>query len=155
MKLMISGHRKSKLKNYSEEWIKITLEDILYTIPQYRFKGDKLIDEIIGLSGMADGIDLWFCELLLFKNVDYWACIPFEEQDEYMSEEYKKLRKHLVENARRTLNIRNSQMVEQCDKAIVVWDGNKGGTHNVFQQLVEKKKDFWWINPVKETVIKC
>lgn len=41
-------------------------------------------------------------------------------------------------------------MVEKADTGLVVWDGNKGGTHNVFQQLVEKKKPFVWINPVNE-----
>lgn len=155
MKLMVSGHRKSKLQNYSQEWIQIALEEIIREVGQYHFKYSEVVDKTIGLSGMADGVDLWFCEILLFNNIDYWACIPFDEQDEYMSDSDKLLRNRLIENARRTLKIRNSEMVEQCDKAIIVWDGNKGGTHNVLQQLVENKKEFWWVNPVKESIVKC
>jgi hypothetical protein len=46
-------------------------------------------------------------------------------------------------------------MVEKCNYGIIVFDGNKGGTHNVFQQMVEKHKPFTWINPVWETMTIC
>lgn len=44
-------------------------------------------------------------------------------------------------------------MVEIIDYGIIVWDGNKGGTHNVFQQMIENKKGFVWINPVSEKIL--
>jgi uncharacterized protein with von Willebrand factor type A (vWA) domain len=53
------------------------------------------------------------------------------------------------------MNATVAQLVEHCDIGIVIWDGNKGGTHNVLQQLVEKSKSFYWINPVKQVIWKC
>ena len=148
MKIMISGHRKEKLLNYDCEWIKAAIKNILAGL-----KAEKGF--IKGYSGMASGVDLWFCEICKELNMPYAACIPFEEQRETMEAEDRLLRDELIGLASEVLHVRNSYMVENCDSAIVVWDGNKGGTHNCFQQLVESKKDFWWVNPVKKAVVVC
>lgn len=148
MKIMISGHRKEKLLNYDCEWIKNAIREFL--VNTEREKGF-----IKGYSGMASGVDLWFCEICKELNMPYAACIPFEEQRETMEAEDRLLRDELIGSALEVLHVRNSYMVENCDSAIVVWDGNKGGTHNCFQQLVESKKDFWWVNPVKKTAVLC
>jgi hypothetical protein len=102
---------------------------------------------------MASGVDLWFCECCLTKGIPYLAYIPFEGQELLMSPEDAALRDTLINKSSKIKKIRNSAMVEDCEVAIVVWDGNKGGTHNCFQQLIEVKKDIWWINPVKEKVV--
>lgn len=148
MKIMISGHRKEKLLDYDSSWIKEAIRGILLELQE---NGQYLR----GLSGMASGVDLWFCQICQELGIPYVACIPFAEQSETMGLEDKLLRDALIKSAAQTQEARNSYMVENCDTAIVVWDGNKGGTHNCFQQLIEAKKDFWWINPVKETIIKC
>jgi len=72
-----------------------------------------------------------------------------------MSAEDAILRQKYINSAQNVLSVKNSWMIEKADIGIVVWDGNKGGTHNVLQQLVEKKKSFQWINPVSETVWEC
>lgn len=140
---MVSGHRKSKLQNYSEDFIRLAISDII---------GNLINHYPIGISGMADGVDLWFIEEFIDRNLNYWSYIPFEGQDEYMSDEDKILRTELIDRASRIRYVRNSLMIEDSDTAIVVWDGNKGGTHNVIQQLIENKKLFYWINPVKEKI---
>lgn len=144
MKVMISGHRIHKLQTYRLWWIETAIETAL----------SELSNKIsVGLSGMASGVDLWFCKWCLVFGIPYWACIPFEGQEDTMSEKDAALRAGLIAKAIEVKKVRNRWMVEKCDSAIVVWDGNKGGTHNVFQQLIEAKKDFVWINPVKETII--
>ena len=148
MNVMISGHRKEKLSSYDPEWIKEAIRGILFDL-----KSEK--GYVKGYSGMASGADLWFCEICKEWDIPYVACIPFEEQADYMEDDDIILRDALIKTAIERKNVRNSYMVETCDVAIVVWDGNKGGTHNCFQQLIEAKKDFWWINPVKPTVVKC
>ena len=147
MKTLISGHRKSKLINYDLMWIASTIDSIIV---------DTILDGsiIIGLSGMADGIDLLFCDLLLQNRMGYHCYIPFEGQDEYMSEQDKELRTRLIDKSWGILKVKNSQMVENCDSGIIVWDGNKGGTYNVFQQMVEKKKPFYWIEPINKQLTK-
>lgn len=144
MKTLITGHRLSKLQCYNIPWIKDAIIDAVQ---------DSSIS--IGLSGMASGVDLWFCEACLLLNIPYIACPPFEEQEETIPQEEKVLREHCLTSAKETWKIRNSQMVNKADAGIVVFDGNKGGTHNVFQQLIEKKKPFTWINPVAQKIWDC
>jgi len=148
MKTLVTGHRLHKLEQYSIEWIRYTA--IIYAL-QHTF----LKDTTYGLSGMASGVDLWFCEELLYKKIPYSACIPFEGQEDTMDEQSASDRKLLIESAAQILKCRNSIMVEKADAALVVFDGNKGGTHNVFQQLIENKKPFVWINPVGRKIWEC
>ena len=108
---------------------------------------------VIGLSGMADGIDLLFCEILLELGKGYHCYLPFDGQENYMSPEDAARRETLISRAWLTTRQRNSAMVKNCDAGIVVWDGNKGGTHNVFQQMIESGKPFTWIEPVNKRVI--
>jgi uncharacterized phage-like protein YoqJ len=145
MKIMISGHRIEKLINYDHEWIKTAI----YCCISVNKYGS------IGYSGMASGVDLWFCECCQSLSIPYIACIPFIEQSTKMSKKDSERRQQLIDKAKGLLYIRNSEMIERTDRAIIVWDGNKGGTHNCFQQLVEKKRNFYWINPVKQTVVEC
>lgn len=146
MKVMVSGHRKEKLTTYSEEWIILAIDTVVNQL--YQEWGMSC-----GLSGMASGVDLWFCEACIRAGVPYIAYIPFEGQELLMSEADAGLRDQLIKKAIKTKHVRNHAMVEDCEQAIVVWDGNKGGTHNCFQQLIEVKKDIWWINPVKEKMV--
>jgi len=142
MKVLISGHRKSKLANYDIKWISNEIERLIFENPA-----------IIGLSGMADGIDLLYCQLLLQYRRGYHCYIPFDEQDKYMSDHDKTWRQSLIDSSWAVIKAKNSQMVSDCDYGIIVWDGNKGGTHNVFQQMLEAKKNFWWIEPHNQKVI--
>ena len=148
MKLIITGHRSEKLKQngYDINWITDCIEQILLEI--YDLKP-------LCYACMASGIDLIFCNSCRALKLPYIACIPFEEQSDYMTVEDSEMRDVLLENAKEIKHVKNSWMVENCDTAIVVFDGNKGGTHNVFQQLIEKKKNFYWINPVGKVIWKC
>jgi uncharacterized phage-like protein YoqJ len=148
MKFLISGHRLYKLEQYDCDWIKLALSDVV---------SDLVMSGKIsyGYSGMASGIDLWFCRELLNHNVPYAACIPFEDQADTMDEVEKADRNFLLERSATKLKVKNSYMVEKAEWGIVVFDGNKGGTHNVFQQLIENQKPFVWINPVGKKIWRC
>jgi uncharacterized phage-like protein YoqJ len=148
MRLIVTGHREEKLNSYDIVWIMITLNSEVQQLN---------VDRGISLaySGMASGVDLWFCESCFKYKIPYIACIPFDEQSEYMTDETKSHRETLLKYAKEKMAVKNSWMVEHCDYAIVVWDGNKGGTHNVLQQLIEKQIPFTWINPVAKKVWRC
>ena len=148
MKLMITGHRFSKLTCYDIEFIKLAIWDTLLKENARNF--------VVGLSGMASGVDLWFCDLCRQNGIIYIACPPFLEQRDLMIDEQETiLRDELLKSARETRLIRNSEMIRMADLGIVVWDGNKGGTHNAVQQLIENKKGFYWINPVSQKIWEC
>ncbi len=148
MKVLITGHRLAKLENYDKEWI---LGAILKTVMEL----NREHGYIRGYAGMAGGVDLWFCRILSDFKLSYVACIPFEEQAATMDANEAAAREKLIEKATEKRKVKNSWMVEQVEMGIVVWDGNKGGTHNVVQQLIEKKKSFIWINPVSQVIWKC
>ena len=147
MKILITGHRLHKLESYNKEWIKVAIFNTLANLMG--------ANKIIGYSGMASGCDLWFAQYCLDLSIPYYACVPFEGQEDTMEEESKIHRAALLSSAAKIHYVKNSKMVEWADAGIVVWDGNKGGTHNVVQQLIENKKPFWWINPVAEKVWEC
>lgn len=148
MRLMISGHREHKIINngYDIKWIQDCIEQCLFEVNGYK---------PLCYSGMASGVDLYFCHFCRELNLPYIACIPFDGQEETMNGLFRTIREGMLRDAKEIKKVKNSWMVENSDTAIVVWDGNKGGTANVVQQLVEKKKDFWWINPVGKVVWKC
>lgn len=145
MKTLITGHRLYKLGTYDLGWIKEAIELAVLSLPGMS----------LGLSGMASGVDLWFCQICHKHNIPYIACPPFKEQDETIPASEKILREWCFSQASDVWEIRNSQMVTKCDAGIVVFDGNKGGTHNVVQQLIEHNKPFIWINPVGQKVWEC
>jgi uncharacterized phage-like protein YoqJ len=151
MKTLITGHRLFKLENYDPEGIKLALKVIIRKhLIQHGF--------MRGYSGMASGVDLWFLDILIEESKmakqhpQYVACIPFEGQEDTMKEDERLQRQELIDGASEVLKIKNSRMIDITDDAIVVWDGNKGGTHNVFQQLVEQDRRFTWINPINERI---
>lgn len=148
MRLMITGHREYKLSQngYDVGWITDCIEQILLEVHEYK---------PLCYAGMADGIDLIFGKLCIDLKLPLIACIPFEEQGELMDTYRRNFRDKIMKEAKEIKKVKNSWMVENIDTAIVVWDGNKGGTHNVVQQLIEKKKNFFWINPVGKVVWKC
>lgn len=149
MKLLISGHRKYKLEGcYDTGWIRRALFGEMQ-----RLHNDHCVGR--AYSGMASGVDLWFCDYCVSLAIPYVACIPFDEQGDTMEPGDKVSRDHLIRLAAETRKVKNSWMVEQADRAIIVWDGNKGGTHNVLQQMVEARKPFSWINPVGQKVWLC
>ncbi len=65
------------------------------------------------------------------------------------------LREQFLKSAKEIKQVKNSWMVEHTDIGIAVFDGNKGGTANVFQQWVENRKSFYWVNPVGKVTWKC
>lgn len=145
MKVLVSGHRLHKLSTYDIGWIKEALELSITSFTSMS----------MGLSGMAGVVDLWFCELCINHQIPLVACPPFPEQEETIDVSQKQLRQYCLSKAAEIWPIRNSQMIKKSDAGIIVFDGNKGGTHNVFQQMVEYRKSFIWINPVGLKIWEC
>lgn len=146
MKTLVTGHRLFKLATYDLDWIRLAIAETL---------ADTELPTSYGYAGMASGVDLWFCETCLDIGIPYEACIPFEDQRNEMAADESALRDRLIASAARVSHVRNRYMVERTQAGIVVWDGNKGGTHNVVQQMVEANKPFWWLNPVAQKVWRC
>lgn len=148
MRIVITGHRTEKLQSYDIGWINSAISEILLEIR-------NLSDKHIAYSGMASGVDLYFCAACSMLDIPFIACVPFDGQENAMTPADALIRKTYLDRAKEIKHVKNSWMVEHCDVGIVVWDGNKGGTHNVVQQFVENNRNFYWINPVGKVVWKC
>lgn len=148
MRVVITGHRTEKLAPYNFGWIQSAIDDVLVEL---KTKNTNLL----AYSGMAGGIDLHFCKSCILLGIPYIACVPFEEQELTMSPREAEIREQLLKSAKEIKEVKNSWMVEHTDIGIAVWAGIKGGTHNVIEQWVEKRKDFFWINPAGKVIWKC
>lgn len=146
MKTLVTGHRLFKLAAYDLAWIREALLEALT---------DDAMPTSYGYAGMASGVDLWFCRICLDLRIPYEACIPFEDQRLEMEADEAAERDLLIAGASKVSHVRNRHMVERAQAGIAVWDGNKGGTHNVVQQMVERELPFWWLNPVSRKIWKC
>ena len=158
LKIMVSGHRPNKLGGY----------DIDNPIRQYVWTqmGAILkyyIDEkfsILGISGMALGIDQDFGRLCVDLDLPFLAYVPFIGQENKWPEPSRKDYSILLDKAKETkivskggyspgkMQIRNKAMADDCDVAIVVWDGaEKGGTYNCYKYLKSINKKIIRIDP--------
>jgi len=148
MKVVVTGHRLHKLESYNHQWIKLAIHESLQKL-------QHIHGYIRGYVGMASGVDLWFCQSCIDLKISYVACIPFDKQEDGMSYSDVQLRQYFINHADCVRKVRNSWMVEEAEMGLIIWDGNKGGTHNVIQQLIERKKSFIWINPVSCIIWPC
>ena len=148
MRIVITGHRTEKLAIYDFGWIQTAIDDILVGLKTQN-------PSLLAYSGMASGIDLYFCKSCIILGIPYIACVPFEGQELTMTPRDADVREQLLKSAKEIKQVKNSWMVEHTDVGICVFDGNKGGTHNVFQQWIENRKNFYWINPVGKVTWKC
>ncbi len=148
MRIVITGHRTEKLAIYDFGWIQSAIDDVLVEL---KSKDTNLL----AYSGMASGIDLHFCKSCIVLGIPYIACVPFDGQENTMIPRDADLRAILLKSAKEIKEVKNSWMVEHTDVGIAVWSAQKGGTANVFQQFVENRKNFYWINPVGKVTWKC
>lgn len=159
MKLAITGHRPNKLGNdYTFttpllQWLRLRITNIL----KDRLETNS---EVIGITGMALGIDQLYAKILIENNVQFIAAIPCLEQDKMWMESSKMIYKeilsnplctiHLVSNTEyfaECMQIRNRWMVDNCDELIAVWDGTNGGTGNCVTYARYREKPILRINP--------
>jgi hypothetical protein len=144
MKLMVTGHRIEKLEGYDIDQLKADMQIAI----------DDLTLEygwLYGLSGMASGVDLWFLDIFKFKRMTYACYIPFDEQTDYMSKEDALHRQNLISTADRVYRkTRNIRMVEDCDLALIVYDGkDKGGTWRAMQKVQSLGKPYKLVTPTR------
>lgn len=158
MYIMVTGHRPTKLGSYdsnSETRVKIK-QKIKQILTHY--SKDKTI---IGISGMALGADMDFCHCCIDLGIEYIAYVPFHGQEsmwpQASQDEYKKLLEKakeikIISNGSyspKKMQIRNIAMCDDCDMAIAIFDGSKGGTYNCVSYLEKENKPYYRIDPQK------
>ena len=142
-KIMVTGHRPQKLggfkPNATQTFVKEQLERVIKKL-------DNGSCELV--TGMALGVDQWFCEIGLGLGLKVHAYLPCKGQSKPWREEAQKKHRELTlqcdwrliskdtyQGPHQLLN-RNTAMVNDSDIAIIVWDGKEnGGTWDAVQKI--------------------
>lgn len=173
VKVAATGHRPPKIGGY-DEWNpirmhirKIMVKDLLELKAKFALEGRMLV----GISGMALGIDQDFARACCTAEVPFDAYIPFEGQHLAWPNASQKTYKNLLEKARFIVNTefrlpdpvehnyegvcylmdwRNKCMVDDSTKVLAFYDGSDGGTGNCVAYAKEIKRDMKIYDPIKE-----
>lgn len=149
LRLAITGHRPQSLGRFDpnnpllwqiEQHLIVTLDAVKSTHPQ-----------VIGLTGMAQGVDQAFARACLATHIPFRAYLPFPEHSAIWPAHAQQIYRELLAKAdryqvvrpyvttphdiRQALMDRNSTLVDECDAAIAVWTGAPGGTADAVRKL--------------------
>lgn len=159
MKIMITGHRPNKLGGYDPE-----NPTALHVKDQIRSTLQNLVDnhgkDIELITGMAQGTDQWYATIGMEEfKLDVHAYIPFDGQESRWPDHAKRIYRYILSECK-TVSIisdkpsrnaflkRNTEMVNDCDLAIAVWNGDlKSGTGSTVQKLRKAGKLVIVIDP--------
>lgn len=158
MKIMITGHRPQKLGGFGSSPTQIAIKAKLHEILTRAIKkyGKENIEII---SGMALGVDQWWCEAAQELGLDVAAYIPFPGQESNWPESSKRHYVALLSKCKRVkvccqgsysarkMQIRNEVMVDNADVCVAIWDGSSGGTGNCVHYIRGVEKPFLIVDP--------
>jgi len=145
--VMVTGHRPQRIPGELTTWVIGEMERVV----------DKLVDSHgmdFGITGMQRGVDLWFGELLIERDIPFAAYIPWPEWDAKWWGQYRRAHKFVADHAEVTHYVsqtyyqgvywrRNQMMVDACDMGIAVWDGSpNGGTYDAMIKLERARKPY-------------
>lgn len=117
MKVIIAGTR------YKDPVNKIPFDDYGLIVSAIERSGFEITEEV---CGMAIGVD---------KLGEQWAItnnVPVKE----MPADWNR-------HGKAAGPIRNRQMAEYADAAIIVWDGESPGSRNMINEMIRKKKPYY------------
>lgn len=81
------------------------------------------------ISGGARGVD---------RIGEKWCRINLDDEPIIMKPDYERWGRYVAPKKR------NTDLVNECDAAIVIWDGISGGSLDTTEKLIKSKKPFWF-----------
>lgn len=119
----VTGHRPKRIKGQEKE-IKIWLENSLKNLKTEN-------NNLVLISGMAQGVDQIAAYAALKTGVDLWCYYPYKHrlcsEEEYLIDHAMRIRYESEEYHRSCYTQRDRRIVDDCDLLLVVWDGIKAG----------------------------
>lgn len=140
MKLGVTGHRPQKLSGgFSShpihDWVQSKLRSHMQTFLE-------AYGDLILITGMAQGVDLWAAEIALDLHIPFIAAVPCDRQESrwpsYAQEYYRRILAQSVQieivcpgpYESWKMQARNEWIVDHSDHMLAVWNGSPGGTGN-------------------------
>ena len=162
MKVMVTGHRPTKTGGYqtpnpTEQWVRANLRNILTGL-------QKKHRELIGITGMALGVDTIFAEVCIELKIPFIAAVPFEDQGNRWPQESQDHYKKVLAQARQRVVVdqiakyhsdhfhgkmlqRNQWMLDNSRLTIAVWNKSPGGTANTVMLARKLRRKILMLNP--------
>jgi uncharacterized phage-like protein YoqJ len=157
--IMVTGHRPNAIGGYSNtnpirQYIKQKMKRRLQELQAEH-------PNLIGISGMALGVDQDFCDICIELGIPFHAYVPFVGQSKVWPKPLRDYYDYLLSKAAKVIivsegtyspykmHVRNHRMSDACTTAIAVLDPNKsgGGTFKCVQYLVKINKEIYRIDP--------
>ena len=156
--LWLSGHRPSKLGGYDDNdplnrWVIGQLRSEILSVV------DLVQGQVLGITGMALGVDTWGAEIFKDLEIPYICALPFKGQQSKWPRASQDRWAQALDHAEGIIIVseggysgfkmqkRNEWMVDNGDEGIVVWDGTPGGTANCVNYARRNHKNYRQINP--------
>ena len=117
MKVIIAGPR------YKDPVNKIPFDNYKLVVEAIEKSGFEITEEV---CGMAIGVD---------RLGEQWAIAN--------SVPVKEMPANFAKHGKAGGPIRNREMAEYADAAVIVWDGKSRGTRNMINEMIRKKKPYY------------
>ena len=142
-----TGHRPDKLGGYD---IHATMKVIDFAT---KLMAERKPSRII--SGMAIGWDMAIAQAAINLSIPFHAYVPFEGQELKWPMSTRLYYKVLLDKAdhikicstggysKASMQLRNQQMVDDCDEVAALWNGSAGGTQNCLTYAMMVGKPFF------------
>ena len=151
-----TGHRPDKLGGYELE---ASLKVIDFATKMMAVHKPTRI-----ISGMAIGWDMALAQAAINLGIPFHAYVPFEGQElkwPMSTRLYYKVLRDKAEHvkicstggySKASMQLRNQQMVDDCDVVAALWNGSAGGTQNclTYAMMVGKPYINFWPQFVME-----
>ncbi len=141
-----TGHRPDKLGGYD---IQPTMRVIDFATRMMTREDPSQI-----ITGMAIGWDMALAQAAINLNIPYHAYVPFEGQELKWPMSTRLYYKVLLNKAehvkicstggysKASMQLRNQQMVDDCDVVAALWNGSPGGTQNCLSYAIMVGKPY-------------
>jgi uncharacterized phage-like protein YoqJ len=150
--LTVTGHRPPKIGGYSR------VNPIRQALRAEYARIIRELEPEEGISGMAQGVDQDFAEVLLTFGVRLIAAVPFPGQEVQWPMEARQRYHEILSRAwevqiiseeftPQAMQRRNIWMVDRCSHVLAVWNGSGGGTANCVRYAEKQKKPIIRIHP--------
>ena len=142
-----TGHRPDKLGGYSDD---ATMRVIDFATKKMAESRPSRI-----ITGMAIGWDMALAQAAMNLNIPYHAYVPFEGQELKWPMSTRLYYKVLLNKAdhikicstggysKASMQLRNQQMVDDCDVIAALWNGSSGGTQNCLSYAMTVGKPYF------------
>lgn len=129
----VSGHRPDKLGGYTDE----VFNSLVQTFEEWLSVNS--VKRVV--TGMALGWDQAVAQACINRKMPFWAAVPFTGQERKWFPKSIELYKNLLAQAEKVIvvseggyapykmHVRNKFIIDNCDKLVVMWNGDQfGGT---------------------------